>query len=97
MRIAEVTGKITLSQWHPALAGARWVMAVPLNETGLQHSTQGRGDEFVVYDDLGCSEGARIAVSEGGEASNAFHPEVKPIDAYAAAILDEIDITSPNG
>ncbi len=33
-----------------------------------------------------------IALSEGGEAAAAFYPEEKPVDAYSAAILDDIDI-----
>ena len=36
--------------------------------------------------------GSRIAVSEGGEAAQPFYPEMKPIDAYNAAILDSIHI-----
>ena len=34
-----------------------------------------------------------IAVSEGGEAAQPFQPEMKPVDAYNAAILDRIDVT----
>ena len=30
--------------------------------------------------------------AEGPEAARPFHPEIKPLDAYAAAILDTIDI-----
>jgi hypothetical protein len=33
-----------------------------------------------------------IALSEGGEAAAAFYPAEKPVDAYSAAILDDIDI-----
>ena len=42
-----------------------------------------------MYDDLGAGIGSRIAISEGGEAAQPFHPECKPIDAYNAAILDD--------
>ena len=45
-----------------------------------------------MYDDLGAGLGSRIAVSEGGEAAQPFLPEMKPVDAYNAAILDTIDV-----
>ena len=32
------------------------------------------------------------AVSEGGEAAQPFYPQVKPVDAYNAAILDNIQV-----
>ncbi|HUG89883.1 MAG TPA: EutN/CcmL family microcompartment protein [Planctomycetaceae bacterium] len=92
MRIAEVIGKVTLSQWHPSLAAARWVVAVPLAQEGLRDRTQGRGEPFVVYDEFNAGTGALIAVSEGAEASAPFHPDQKPIDAYNAAILDRVEI-----
>jgi hypothetical protein len=31
-------------------------------------------------------------MSEGGEASQPFRPAEKPVDAYASAILDEINL-----
>ena len=46
----------------------------------------------MTLDELGAGVGSLIAVSEGAEASAPFHPEVKPIDAYNAAILDTIQI-----
>jgi ethanolamine utilization protein EutN len=39
---------------------------------------------------LGAGVGNRIAFSEGREAAQPFHPDMKPIDAYNAAILDTI-------
>jgi ethanolamine utilization protein EutN len=49
-------------------------------------------DLVVVWDDLGAAEGSIIAVSDGAEAAQAFKPAQKPVDAYNAAILDEIRI-----
>ena len=43
-----------------------------------------------MFDELGAGVGSRIAISEGREAAMPFHPEVKPIDAYNAAILDTL-------
>ena len=92
MRIADVIGKVTLSQCHPSLIGARWLLAVPLAQEGLRDRAQGRGEPFVVYDEINAGAGGLIAVSEGAEASAPFHPGEKPIDAYNAAILDEVSI-----
>ena len=49
-------------------------------------------DDIVVFDELGSGLGSLIAISEGGEAMQPFRPEMKPIDAYAAAILDSLDV-----
>jgi ethanolamine utilization protein EutN len=94
MRIAEVIGKVTLSECHPSLIGARWLIAVPFAQEGLRDRTQGRGEPFVVYDEINANAGCLIAVSEGAEAAAPFHPGEKPIDAYNAAILDHVEIES---
>jgi ethanolamine utilization protein EutN len=94
MRIAEVIGKVTLNRRHPALHGATWVVAVPLTLDGLAGKAAGRGEPFIVYDELGAGAGSRIAVSEGAEAAAPFFPDTKPIDAYNAAILDSIEFDS---
>lgn len=91
MRIAETIGRITLNKCHPALTGATWLVAVPLALEGLKGEAAGRGEPFVVFDELGAGLGSRIAFSEGAEASNPFFPAVKPIDAYNAAILDTLE------
>ena len=44
-----------------------------------------------MLDQLGAGVGSRIAISEGREAAMPFYPEVKPVDAYNAAILDTLD------
>lgn len=94
MRIAELIGQVTLSRMHPSLNGASWRVAVPLAWSALRGESTGRGEPIVVYDELGASDGSRIAVSESAEASAPFHPDQKPIDAYNAAILDQIDVAS---
>ena len=90
MRLAEVIGRITLSRVHPGLQGARWVIALPLPREALTGDSARRGEEVIAYDDLGASPGAIIALSEGAEAANPFLPARKPVDAYAAALIDRI-------
>lgn len=98
MRIAEIIGRCTLSVCHPSLRGAKWVIGVPLTQEGIQNAASGkskdagRNEAFVIYDDLGAGIGDLIAVSEGAEAAAPFAPNLKPTDAYAAAILDRVVI-----
>lgn len=93
MRIGEVIGNVTLSRCHPSLTAASWKIAVPLSAEGLRDRTQGRGEAYVVFDEIGSGDGSLIAISEGGEAVAPFYPNVKPIDAYASALLDTVEIT----
>lgn len=92
MRIGEVLGTVTLSRRHPSLVGARLKVVVPLSLANLTGAEPPAAEELVVYDDLGAGVGHRIAFSEGAEAAQPFRPEVKPVDAYCAAILDTINI-----
>jgi ethanolamine utilization protein EutN len=95
MRIAEVVGTVTLNRSHPSLGRGRFRLARPLSLAELAGGAADDTETLVVYDDLGAGHGSRIAVSEGAEAAQPFHPEVKPIDAYNAAILDQVDVENP--
>lgn len=90
MRIADVIGTVTLNRCHPSLTGGRFKIVVPLSLDNLTGRSQEQAEELTVYDELGAGIGSRIALSEGREAAVPFHPEVKPIDAYNAAILDSV-------
>lgn len=91
MRIAKVIGTVTLNRRHPSLAGGRFKLVVPLSLDDLRGAGPPKADELTVYDELGADVGCHVAVSEGREAAMPFHPEVKPIDAYNAAILDRLE------
>jgi microcompartment protein CcmK/EutM len=91
MRIGEVIGSVTLSRVHPSLVGARWLIAVPFSLKALKLGSPD-GEDLVIYDDLGAGGGSRIGFSEGGEAAAPFHPEKKPVDAYCACIIDQLNI-----
>jgi ethanolamine utilization protein EutN len=98
MRIGRVVGSVTLNRIHPSLVGVQWKLAVPLmldelNADADSEAAPGVSEELVVYDELGVGLGETIAISEGREAAMPFYPEVKPVDAYAAAILDNITVT----
>ncbi|MEX2141230.1 MAG: EutN/CcmL family microcompartment protein [Pirellulales bacterium] len=92
MRIGKVIGTVTLNRWHESLRGASYRIVVPMSLDNLRGESQPKAEEFVVYDELGAGAGSLIAISEGGEAAQPFRPEIKPVDAYCAAILDSIDL-----
>ena len=69
-------------------------LTIPMTLAELSADAPPQGEAIVVYDLLGAGLGSRIAISEGAEAAQPFYPDVKPIDAYNAAILDEIQLTA---
>jgi ethanolamine utilization protein EutN len=91
MRIAKVVGTVTLNRCHPTYQGARLRLVVPLSLAELKGEVP-QADEMVAWDDHAAGLGSLVAVSEGAEASQPFRPELKPVDAYASAILDSIDL-----
>jgi ethanolamine utilization protein EutN len=91
MRIGDVVGTITLNSVHPSLVGASFKLVTPLSWDNLADRWEERLEEIAVLDELGAGVGSRIALSEGREAAMPFYPEVKPVDAYNAAILDSLD------
>ncbi|MGL6195892.1 MAG: EutN/CcmL family microcompartment protein [Thermoguttaceae bacterium] len=93
MRIGSVIGSVTLNRFHPLLRGAQWKLVVPLGLADLDNKEPNpKTEELVVYDQLGCGIGEWIAFSEGVEAAMPFFPNLIPIDAYNAAILDTVEI-----
>lgn len=92
MRFARVVGSVTLSECHASFVGATLRLAQPLSLSDLDGSTEPSADELVVYDQLGAGVGSLIAFTEGGEATQPFRPELKPVDAYNAAIVDQLQL-----
>jgi ethanolamine utilization protein EutN len=95
MRIGDVIGTVTLNRAHPSLLGASFKLVTPLSWDNLAGRWNERLEEIAVFDELGASVGSRIAISEGREAAMPFHPKIKPIDAYNAAILDTLEYVTP--
>jgi ethanolamine utilization protein EutN len=95
MRIGDVIGTVTLNRLHPSVAQATWKLVVPLSWDNLLGRSDEPMEEIVVFDPLGAGIGSRIAMSEGREAAVPFHPELKPLDAYNAAILDTLEVHVP--
>ena len=91
MRIGDVIGTVTLNTVHPSLTGASFKLVAPTSWDDLAGRDAEPLEEIVVFDELGAGVGSRIAISEGREAAMPFHPDIKPIDGYNAAILDSLD------
>ena len=93
MRIAKVVGTVTLNRCHPSFIGARLRLVVPLSLAELKGEQAPQADELVTWDENSAGLGSLVAISEGAEATQPFRPDLKPVDAYASAILDSVDLT----
>lgn len=93
MKFARIIGRVTLNTVDPAYCGPRFLIALPVSPSAPE-PRRGRalskGNSFVLYDDLGASEGDLVGYSDGGEASAPFAVPT-PCDAYNAAILDQVN------
>ncbi len=92
MRIAKILGQVTLSRQHLSLVGGPLRLAAPMTAAELASGADPVGESLVVWDDLGAAVGSLIALSEGGETAQPFRPNLKPVDAYCAAILDNVHL-----
>lgn len=91
MRLARVIGSVTLSEGHASMRGGMLRLLVPLSLADLA-AGDGPAEPLVAWDSLGAGEGQVVAFSEGGEAAQPFRPDLRPVDAYVAAILDRLDV-----
>jgi ethanolamine utilization protein EutN len=92
MKLYKVVGNVTLARSHPTYAGAKLLAVESVGEELAGRKSPAEPDLLIVWDDRGAGMGSILAVSDGGEASQAFRPELKAVDAYASAILDTVII-----
>src|SRR5689334_15068440 len=93
MRIGKVVGRVSLNQTYETLVGGRFLLVAVQDRFALAGGARKSSETLVVYDHLGAREGDMIAFSESREACMPFYPEKRvPLDAYNAAILDEIQV-----
>ncbi|MDO4576374.1 MAG: EutN/CcmL family microcompartment protein [Planctomycetia bacterium] len=92
MRIGKVLGSVTLCKAHPTMLGGAFKVVVPYTLDDLRKGNTPSRTELVVYDEFSAAEGQMIGLGEGREAVNPFYPDHKPVDAYGALILDQINV-----
>ena len=92
MRIARVLGSVMLNRCLPSFESASLRLVAPMMTTDLESDQLPETETLVIWDELGAGNGGLVAVSEGAEAAQAFKPELKPVDAYGAALIDSVDL-----
>jgi len=97
MRLGHVIGRVTLSQQDPAYKGGRFLLVQPFSKeqfAGAPMLPLAKGFSLVVYDNLGAGVGHVIAFTEGAEATAPFD-QPTPVDAFNAALIDQVFYTPP--
>ena len=94
MKLGKVIGRVVLNQVVPELEGARWLVVSPFTRDFFQRGLDApegmsKDSTLVVYDNIGGRVGETIGYVEGREAAMPFD-KATPIDAYNAALIDEI-------
>jgi microcompartment protein CcmK/EutM len=98
MRLGHVIGRLTLSKQDPAYRGGRFMLVQPFAAAqfaGAAMTPLAAGNTVVVYDNLGAGPGDVIGFTEGAEASAPFD-QPTPVDAFSAAIIDQIFYNPPS-
>lgn len=94
MRIGKVIGRVCLSRSYKTLAGGRFLLVEVQDRFSLVGRPRKSVESLIVYDNLGATDGDMIAFSESREACMPFYPEkIVPLDAYCAAILDNVTVS----
>ena len=97
MRLGHVIGRVTLSKQDTAFKGARFLLVQPFAKEqfrGAPMTPLAPGLSLVVYDNLGAGLGNVVGFTEGAEATAPFD-EPTPVDAFNAAIIDEVFYAPP--
>jgi ethanolamine utilization protein EutN len=91
MRLGTVIGHVTLSRQEASYQGGRFLIVQPWSAEKFARPDTPRASEatLVVYDRLGAGLGSLVGFTEGSEASKPF-TTATPVDAYCAAIVDEV-------
>ncbi|UCG15911.1 MAG: hypothetical protein JSV19_11520 [Phycisphaerales bacterium] len=92
MRVGEVIGTVTLAHRLENIAGGRFMIVQPRSAAAIKGEAGATAEPVVAYDELSTAVGSVVGISEGREAAMPFHPRLVPVDAYCAAIIDEVQI-----
>lgn len=91
MRIARVIGHVIVTQRMPDLVPGRLLVVRIAGRKTLAGLDEGTAETLVMYDELGARIGDQVALAESREATAPFQPKKVPVDAYCAAILEQIN------
>jgi carbon dioxide concentrating mechanism protein CcmL len=94
VKLGKVIGRVVLNQVVRELEGARWLVVSPFTRDFYQRGTEcpegmSKDSTLVVFDNIGGRVGETIGYVEGREAAMPFDTST-PIDAYNAALVDEV-------
>ncbi len=92
MKLARTIGKVTLSRFHPTMAGATLRCVEIVDSIDRIDADPLGGETVVAWDLCGAGMGDLVALAEGPESAQPFRPDIKPIDASIVALLDEVDV-----
>ena len=95
MRMGIVRGSVVLNV-SPWLAGLRLAIVEPVTAENLAaRNGKGGGRSLVAVDQLGAAEGQMVGFVEGREAANPWWPNVAPVDAYCALLVENLEFQPP--
>ena len=92
MKIGRIIDAVTLSRCHLTMGSIPFRMVETIERFDENNQPIFGDEQIVACDLLGSGVGDLIALAEGPEAAQPFRPDIKPIDASTAAILDTIEL-----
>lgn len=92
MRIAELVGTVTLNRCLPSFDGATLKLVIPKTLDNLTGKGNTEPDTLAAWDELGAGNGSQVCIAEGPEAAQPFRPDMKAVDCYVSAILDNVSL-----
>ncbi len=92
MKLARTIGTLTLSRYHPSMQGAKLRCVEVVDDIDRLATEPLGGDTLIAWDLCGSGLGDLVALAEGPEATQPFHPDIKPLDASIVALLDDVSI-----
>jgi microcompartment protein CcmK/EutM len=92
MYLGQVVGTVVATVKTPALRGHRLLWVRPMT-----FARQPDGDGFAAVDLVSAGRGEWVLYVKGREAANALPDKFNPSDRAIVAIVDAVEVTSPDG
>ena len=65
---------------------------IPKSLDNLTGKNKTEADTLTAWDEMGAGLGSEVSIAEGPEAAQPFRPELKAVDCYVSAILDNVSV-----